>query len=235
MAPTRLTNGSGYGGSPHFYRSDSNRLIVQGYHAAPEGITPPQGEGLVEVPAVLAIDAICALTGEVTRTDLDRMLRLISKSSFRLEARQSYLEPAEEPVRQHFRTTGQILLADPALRSWQQMVADHLAQGRTMRRVHLVRAPLSDYLRFEFALQAHTGEDVRIVNLHEHPELAGAPPDYWLFDDRVALRMLYNHEGRLLDCMQLGQDHLDDCRAWRDRTWQAATPLAPFLEQHRTA
>ena len=59
-----------------------------------------------------------------------------------------------------------------------------------MHTVHASR--LSAYLRWEFTSQATTnvtaGEDIRVVDLEHHPELA-ADQDVWIFDDEVGVKM----------------------------------------------
>lgn len=100
-----------------------------------------------------------------------------------------------------------------------------------MRRVHLVRLPLSEYLGWEFAVQtasADAGEDIRVVDLDDHPEFAEGAEDFLLFDDRVAVRMRYDEDGRLVRPERIGQDGIERCRAWRDRTWGVAVPLNEF-------
>ncbi|MGH8896531.1 MAG: DUF6879 family protein [Egibacteraceae bacterium] len=234
MAYESANNRSGVVGSPHFHRGDDpSKLLVQGWRIADPGFELPDGEATVEVPTVLALDAVCQLDGQVTRTDLIRMLRLFSTSSFRLETLQRYTEDSETARLASYAATGQIDPHDPGTARWTAMVAAHLTAGKGMRRVHLVRQPLSDYLRWEFAFQTHTGEDVRVADLGTYPELADHPGDSWLFDNRVGVRMVYDDDARLVACERIGEDGIDACRIWRDRAWAAAAPLADSLDAAR--
>ncbi|MGH8907095.1 MAG: DUF6879 family protein [Egibacteraceae bacterium] len=235
MKHIRLTNDPRKEGSPHFYQAeDPSKLLVQGWHVADPGFVPPADEAVVEVPAALVVEAVCRLAGEVTRTDLVRMLRFFSRSAFRLETLLVYRDDDEQPLFDHWRATGEIVV-DTADEEWQRMIAGHLTAGRTMRRVHLVRQPLTDYLRWEFGSQLEFGEDIRVVDLAEHPELADHPGDYWLFDDRIGVAMRYDADGRLLRCEPIGDSDIDRCRDWRDLTWQAGTPLGDFLRRAEAA
>ncbi len=93
-----------------------------------------------------------------------------------------------------------------------------------------MRLPLSGYLRWELAVQAASvaaGEDIRIVDLDEHPQLGGLD-DFWLLDDRVGMRMRYDPDGRLIAPERVADAAIGQVRGWRDRAWRVATPLAEF-------
>jgi hypothetical protein len=68
-----------------------------------------------------------------------------------------------------------------------------------MQRVKVVRRPLSDYLRYQFAWtlpgNVAAGEDYRILGLtgrsSDLPE-----QDFWLFDDVTVLLLNFNVDGR---------------------------------------
>lgn len=100
-----------------------------------------------------------------------------------------------------------------------------------MRRVHTVRLPLTDYLRWELAYQATNDEPIRILDLDQHPELAVIERlgDAWIFDERVGVRLDYDEGGRMTDIERLGQPQLAEYLPLRAKAWQAATPLATFL------
>lgn len=115
--------------------------------------------------------------------------------------------------------------------AWDRLVAGHLEAGRSMRRVHTVRPPLTEYLRWELAYQATNDEPIRILDLDEHPELAVIEElgDAWIFDERVGVRLRYDEEGRMTDPERLDDEQLGEYLPLRDRAWQAATALDNFL------
>jgi hypothetical protein len=64
---------------------------------------------------------------------------------------------------------------------------------------------LTDYLRFEFALQltsVECGEDCRVADRTQHPELARVTADFWLFDSSMAVVLDYDHEGKFLQASE---------------------------------
>jgi hypothetical protein len=50
------------GGCPTIYRTPSGDLLVQGYTVDGNGVTLPDGEGLVRIPPALLADAIRSMS-----------------------------------------------------------------------------------------------------------------------------------------------------------------------------
>jgi hypothetical protein len=125
---------------------------------------------------------------------------LFRRSAFRLELLDRYVAANEaEPLRRFHSGEPQ----DPAWREpWKQYVRAALRDGKQMARVHVVREPLSDYLKFEltcgYPASVTAGEDVRILRRQEWPHLQLPDQDFWLFDDHVAAVMIYDEDGDLL-------------------------------------
>lgn len=70
------------------------------------------------------------------------------------------------------------------------------------------RAPLSEYLRYEFSVYRHidqAGEDDRVLDLTEQTDPGLPAEDFWLFDDTAVVRMANDAKGT-----QLGHELLDD-------------------------
>lgn len=90
-----------------------------------------------------------------------------------------------------------------AKRGWLDWLAAAAAEGRTWRRVHIVRLPLTDYVRFEaewcYLDNSAAGEQIRFIDLSEtdidldylHLD------DYYIVDGRAAV-LGYDGEGRFL-------------------------------------
>jgi hypothetical protein len=126
-------------------------------------------------------------------------IKNFQQSAFRLETRQSYTVEEEAGLFEAFLRGEPLPEWTPDNNSWLKLIAEHCAAGHTMQRVHFVQPPLSDYLRFEFTAQlpsVQAGEDIRVVDLREHPELTHTREDWWLFDDAVALLLDYDEDGR---------------------------------------
>jgi hypothetical protein len=235
MADHRLTNGSGEGGSPHVYTTHELwRVLVRGYRVEHGIADVPDHEDVVSFPSLLMVDAVCALTGEVTPTDVRRMLALASESWFRLETLPRYDEPGEAEHVAHWQATGEILMT-PGTGRWQLMVQDHLDAGHTLRRVSLVRGPLNEYTHWKLAYQLAAGENVRVVDLDVYPELGAGAFDFWLLDNRVAVRQRYDERPRWIGAERIADDELAACREMRDRTWAAGVPAAEFIKRVKAA
>ncbi|MDL4771640.1 hypothetical protein QP090_05635 [Actinomadura xylanilytica] len=92
---------------------------------------------------------------------------------------------------------------------WLDKVANGVRAGKSFQRVHVVRRPLSDYLRYEFewgyAFNVKAGEDVRILDLTGKPDPGLPDHDFWLFDDATIVRMLYRFDGA-----QIGRELIEN-------------------------
>lgn len=115
--------------------------------------------------------------------------------------------------------------------AWLDMVRRNTSAGRTMRRVHVLVEPLSDYARYElcwpYASCTAAGEDIRIVPVID-PHRVPAGGDWWLFD---GARLFQQHHG--VDGRWMGTEPVDDwdvaARRVRDALWQVATPWADYV------
>ena len=92
--------------------------------------------------------------------------------------------------------------------SWLDRVAHFRATGREIQRVHVVTRPLSDYLRYEFtwayAFNVKAGEEIRILDLTGKDNPGLPSEDFWMFDERRVVRMMYRPDGS-----QIGRELLD--------------------------
>lgn len=233
MALKKLNPDSYGGGSPAVWRVNQVMLLVQGWRTDSPGIDIPPGADAVQLPTLLAVDAVAALDGDTMAfVDLMRMLRTFATSAFRLEARQIYSTDGETAAFAAWRQFGHIPdAADPLISGWTEIVRARVEAGAVMRRVHVVRNPLTEYLRFELALQqAHSlpaGEQVRVVDADLHPDLARAE-DLWLLDDRVGVQLIYDDAGQLTQLRRMTTDEVHVSRSIRDAAWAAGTDLAEF-------
>lgn len=231
MALTKLNADSFGGGSPTVWRVDPVTLRVQGWRTENLGIEVPSSEEVVTLPALLAVDAVAALDGDsVHFIDLIRMLRVFATSAFRLETRQSYIADGEAVAFSEWRERGQLPdAADPLIADWTKLVRGRVDGGAEMRRVHVVRHPMTDYVRFELALQqaysVPAGEQLRVADAGLYPELARAN-DFWLLDDRVGVRLVYDDAGELTRLWRMSTDEVNAARSVRDAAWAAGTDLS---------
>jgi hypothetical protein len=120
------------------------------------------------------------------------------------------------------------------MQSWLEMLRGATAAGRRFARVRVVTLPLTDYSRFGVWCAQFTGgagEDIRYL---PRDQAAGLPGhDYWLFDSRLLVKMLYRDDdsfigGELVDEPSLIVAH----NYWRDAAWHQAVRRDDFAEQH---
>jgi hypothetical protein len=162
--------------------------------------------------------------------DLGELLSGFTRSAFRLETRQRYTVDEEANLFAAFQRGEPLPDWTADNNPWLKMVTDHRTAGRTMQRVHLVRPPLSDYLRFEFTAQlpsVRAGEDIRVADLQAHPELAELTTDFWLFDDQTILIVHYDPDGRPQET-STGYDPAP-YRSQRDRALSVSVPMTDYL------
>ncbi|MFJ8233124.1 DUF6879 family protein [Streptomyces sp. NPDC094448] len=124
------------------------------------------------------------------------------QEAWRLETLPQYLVPQEEEELQAFRDG---LRPDPASVSddYIDQLRRQTREGRVKGRVHIVRRPLSEYLRFEFAryYAPHTlaGEQIRILDVTERANPLVGVQDFWMFDRTEVVLMNYHPDGRQIN------------------------------------
>lgn len=120
---------------------------------------------------------------------------------------------------------------------WMDHIRAEVARGLHTYRVHVVRSPLTDYLRFEcewdYVYNARAGEHIRILDLAEVPR----PPDlieedFWLVDDREVLRMHYDAEGRYIGAELASEELLPRYLAAKEAVWAAGVDFADYWRAH---
>jgi hypothetical protein len=121
------------------------------------------------------------------------------------------------------------------MQSWLDMLREARVAGRRFARVRVVTLPLTDYSRFgvwcaQFTNEA--GEDIRYLPRDQAADLPRH--DYWLFDSRKLVKMLYRDDdsfigGELIDDPAVVVQH----NYWRDAAWHQAVRRDEFASaQH---
>ncbi|MGW6705433.1 DUF6879 family protein [Streptomyces sp. NPDC054956] len=72
-------------------------------------------------------------------------------------------------------------------------------EGKRVYRVHVLKRPLTEYLRFELGWGYRTnmtgGEEFFILDVTDAPNPLEAAPDFWLFDSKDTAVMRYDDAG----------------------------------------
>jgi hypothetical protein len=173
-----------------------------------------------------------------TVTDLSAVLEragAIEQGMFRLETLQFYDVSYEL---QAYRAFLDARTVDLTPGPWQELIRRHAAAGRACRRVHVVREPLTSYLRYElaapYARSAAAGERIGILVAAPGRWPDGVPSyDYWLFDDELWV-MRYDHVGRFV-AIEVDDDRstVAEHRHAAEVAIAAATPVTEYWLRHR--
>ncbi|HYR62015.1 MAG TPA: helix-turn-helix transcriptional regulator [Actinomycetota bacterium] len=143
----------------------------------------------------------------MTPEEFSRLFETFAHRAFRLETLSRYDVPEVEEALRAFLAGAPKPGPDPDDLAWQSNIRAHAAAGRPMQRVHVIRGPLTDYLRFEvewgYPDNTAAGEDIGILHVGdgELPELG--EEDFWLFDDSTLVLMRYDEHGRWLGADQV--------------------------------
>jgi hypothetical protein len=124
--------------------------------------------------------------------------------------------------------------SSPSIGPWVDRVKAGVSAGKFFQRVHVVKEPLSDYMRFECAWSYRdstaAGEDVRILRIGDDDWPDGLTKlDYWLWDSAIVAKLYYSNEGRFMHG-ELTDDKNDVARAneWRDIAVSQSIPFAQY-------
>jgi len=160
----------------------------------------------------------------------------LTRSAFRLELLDRYLVDSDGADLARY-LAGKSQPTAGGKRPWLDRLRREHASGILNHRVHVLRTPLSDYLRYEcewaYAFNAAAGEDIRIIDLAEQvaPDGLGAH-DFWLIDDQYAIRMCYDDDGRYVGAEPVDAIELPHYRRVRDTAVAAGEPFTAWWSRH---
>lgn len=166
---------------------------------------------------------------------LDAYFDQIKSDAFRFEALDHYGVAVESDL---FRS---YLAGEPEqvgrTNEWFEFIHRETEAGRTFRKVHIVRGPLSDYLRFEFEwsypVSERYGQRAYVLDLTEVAESPEFPPyDFWMLDEQTVLRMHYDAHGVFLGASLLDESATARHVRYRDELLTAATPFETYWAAH---
>jgi hypothetical protein len=162
--------------------------------------------------------------------DWQRFFDSFTSSAWRLELHPIYTMPEEAGGLSRWRAGER--LPDGHWSSWMDRVAGYGATGRTIGRVHVVRRPLSEYIRFEFDWyyrhHVRAGEDIRILDLTSAADPGLPDHDFWLLDERQVVKMLYRPDGTQITRELVERPDVEAYIKWRDVACSAALPALEY-------
>ncbi len=172
----------------------------------------------------------------MSMVDVFALCEEVTEEAFRLETRQRYNVPYEEPLVRAFE--------EGRSQPENESITRHMASVSSLRsadkrdyRVHVLELPLTPYLRYELSVypeSIETGEEIFIADRAWHAGLAELTEDFMLLDgdtDHASVVWYrYNDNDELL-----ARDHSHDpvdievCRRHRDLAVAHAIPYAEFI------
>ncbi|MGH3854247.1 MAG: DUF6879 family protein [Pseudonocardiaceae bacterium] len=168
--------------------------------------------------------------------DLDDLRRIggaAKQSAFRLETLPQYLVP-QEAERLAMWNAGKLI--PPRTPENSEMLArlqHDAARGFRRYRVHILDQPLTAYLRFELYLyldSVEVGSEIYVVDRDDHPDLTDLHEDFWLYDDEIAVRMIYDDEGHFMYPELV--NNIKPYREMRDTALRHSEPLTDYLARN---
>jgi hypothetical protein len=159
--------------------------------------------------------------------DFGRLFESFERDAFRLETLAVYDVDEDREEVERF------LAGEPMPPGWAEnpWVRAITGRGKSMARVHVLRSPLSDYLRYELAAyhgNVAAGEEVGIIDL-SRTAVSGLPDhDFWLFDDSEVYRMYYTPAGKFEGAELLPADRLSEYRRYREVAQANTLSLAEY-------
>lgn len=166
----------------------------------------------------------------ITDEEFDRLLSNFEWESIHLETRDAYGTAIELP---HMAKWAAGELDDLEwLQGWCRTLRKHAEAGKSVRRARIVSEPLSDYQRWSYSIaypMVDAGEDIRWVPRRLLSSVALPGNDFYLFDGRLAIFLIYAGNG-------LGTDKVTStdpadlrlCRSAFEAVWKLSIPHSDY-------
>ncbi|MFG3260406.1 DUF6879 family protein [Streptomyces sp. NPDC048172] len=117
---------------------------------------------------------------------------------------------------------------------WHERVRGYLSSGRKVGRVRVVRRPLTDYQRYQFAWgipgNIEAGEDIRVLDVTEGEyglPLSGR--DWWMFDDSRVVHLNFRPDGTQIN-RETFEGDIAPYRSWKRVSLEHAVPFEEYVK-----
>lgn len=133
--------------------------------------------------------------------DLNQLIQRSTRSAFRLETLPQYRVPQEAEELAQWRNGVRTPLGTPGTSPWLARIRSGVDSGYHWSRARVLDYPLAEYSEFElYGYQANyaAGEEITVVNRAWSAELFGLVEDFWLIDDEIVVRMVYDERGHFV-------------------------------------
>ena len=110
------------------------------------------------------------------------------------------------------------------LQPWFDTVRAGVRVGKAFRRARIVSEPVSGYQKWvlkDSHLFVEAGEDIRWVQRSRVSTVALPGNDFWLFDDRIVVFLIFAADGQVVDRQQTDdRSAIELCRTAFDAVWE---------------
>jgi hypothetical protein len=133
--------------------------------------------------------------------ELSRLIERSARSAFRLEALPQYLVPQEAEELAEWQSGLRRPLATTETSPWLARIKSGVDTGYRWQRARVLDYPLSEYSEFELhGYQANyaAGEEIGVADRRWSADLLALHEDFWLIDDEIAVRMIYDELGHFV-------------------------------------
>jgi hypothetical protein len=186
------------------------------------------------MPRVRGCDAVTfksrSAVTPITDDEFDWLLSTYQREAVHLETRDLYGTAVKLPHRSSWAGGDAADLA--WLRQWCDTVGAAVRAGKSVRRARIVSEPLSEYQRWSFSVarpMIAAGEDIRWVPRRLVSSIAFPGNDFYLFDDRLTVFLIYAGNGLATERL-VSSDPADIelCRASFEDVWKYAIPHSEY-------
>lgn len=154
------------------------------------------------------------------------------REAWRFEAQPTYTMPREQENVARF-LRGQDKPADHNAR-WHERVRKYVESGRRIGRVRIVRQPLTDYQRYQFAWgipgNIVAGEDIRVLDVTQKDyglPLSGR--DWWMFDESRIAHLNFRPDGTQIN-REVYEGDPTPYREWKRISLEHAVPFGEYVK-----
>lgn len=162
----------------------------------------------------------------ITDEDFDRLLTDFERESIHLETRDAYGTSIELPYMAKWAAGEHDDLK--WLQGWCNTLRGHIESGKSVRRARIVSEPLSEYQRWSYSIahpMVEAGEDIRWVPRRLVSSIALPGNDFYLFDDRLVVFLIYTGDGLAADKVtSTDPGDIELCRSAFEAAWKLSIP-----------
>ncbi|QWF81759.1 DUF6879 family protein [Amycolatopsis sp. CA-230715] len=166
------------------------------------------------------------LMASITDEEFENLLTGFAHEAVHLETRDAYGTAVELPHMAQWAAGEEDDLR--WLQGWCSTLREHVRAGKNVRRARIVSEPLSDYQRWSHSIahpMVEAGEDIRWVPRRLLSSIAIPGNDFYLFDDRLAVFLIYAGNGLAVDKItSTDPGDVRLCRVAFEAVWKLSVP-----------